>query len=76
MTSLSEESSSESRTRFEAGFLAAGLRAAGFLYFLHDFVWLKARAGLRVHSGWARPPGLPRLQPCRELPGGVSGWPV
>ena len=46
MTSLSEESSSESRTRFEAGFLAAGLRAAGFLYFLHDFVWLKARAGL------------------------------
>jgi len=45
MTSLSEESSSESRTRFEAGFLAAGLRAAGFLYFLHDFVWLKARAG-------------------------------
>ena len=51
MTSLSEDSSSESRTRFEAGFLAAGLRAAGFLYFLHDFVWLKARAGLRVHSG-------------------------
>ena len=73
MTSLSEESSSESRTRFEAGFLAAGLRAAGFLYFLHDFVWLKARAGLRVHSGWARPPGLPRLQPSRELSEGVPG---
>ena len=69
MTSLSEESSSESRTRFEAGFLAAGLRAAGFLYFLHDFVWLKARAGLRVHSGWARPPGLPRLRQPRKLPG-------
>ena len=37
-------------------------------------LWLKARAGLRVHSGWARPPGLPRLQPSRELSGGVSGW--
>ena len=35
---------------------------------------LDARAGLREHSGWARPPGLPRLQPSRELPGGVSGW--
>ena len=37
-------------------------------------MWLKARAGLRVHSGWARPPGLPRLQPSRELSGGVFGW--
>ena len=69
MTSLSEESSSESRTRFEAGFLAAGLRAAGFLYFLHDFVWLKARAGLRVHSGWARPPDSPGSSRPESPPG-------
>ena len=37
-------------------------------------LWLKARAGLRVYSGWARPPGLHRLQPSRELSGVCSGW--
>ena len=38
---------------------------------LPSWVVLKARAGLQVHSGWARPPGLPRLQPSRELSGDI-----
>ena len=27
-----------------------------FVVWSSSMLWLKARAGLRVHSGWARPP--------------------
>ena len=53
---------------------SAGVAGAGpaieldFVVRSSSMLWLNARAGLRVHSGWARPPGLPRLKPPRTPP--------